>query len=180
MKKYIVKKTKGKGQGLFAAKSVEKGELIYHLDKSRLKRYTLDEINQLVKKGKLTEEQTEHCDYAGNKKYVVDFSPASYMNHSCDPNTIYKMKSILEGDIIALKDIRKGEELTHDYSAAAVDQIDNKKGWVMHCRCGSKNCRKKITGDFFKLSIKLQKKYYPYLPPSIKRKYKERFKKIFE
>ena len=39
------------------------------------------------------------------------------MNHSCDPNTIVKHKSISIKDVYAFRDIKKGEELTHDYAA---------------------------------------------------------------
>ena len=168
MRGLIIKRTSKKGKGLFANKNFKKGELIFHHDKSKLKKLSLKEIS------KLSKEKQEHSDYVGNEKYVIDFYPCSYMNHSCSPNTVINMKSILKSEVYALKDIKKGEKLTHDYSLTAVDQIDNKKGWVMKCRCGSKNCRKKITGDFFKLPKKIQRKYFKYLPPYIKRKYKKR------
>lgn len=170
MKSVIIKEVKGKGNGLFANRDFKKGELIFHHDKSKLKRYSLKELE------KFPEDKQQHADYVGNDKYVLDFHPCSYMNHSCEPNTIVKMKSILKSDIYALKNIKKGEELTHDYSLTAVDQIGKKKpDWIMNCNCKSKNCRKKIIGDFFKLPIELQRKYYKYLPKSIKNNYKRKY-----
>jgi len=165
MKPYTIKKAGKKGQGLFANKNFKKGQLIFHHDKSKLKKYTLDELS------KFPDKKTEHADYVGYGKYVLDFHACSYMNHSCDPNTVIKMKTILKSDVFALKDIKKGDELTHDYAYTAVDQIDNKEGWEMKCSCGSEGCRGVVIGDFFKLPKKLQKKFYKYLPSSVKRKY---------
>jgi len=58
------------------------------------------------------------------------------LNHSCNPNCYVK-----ERDIFALKDIKKQEEITIDYSATAVDEK-----WKMReiCGCKEKNCRKII------------------------------------
>lgn len=97
------------------------------------------------------------------------------MNHSCNLNCFYKMKSIPVKDLFALRDIKAGEELTHDYTATAVDQFAGKGHWVLICRCGSEDCRRQVTGDFLEMPAKWQAKYYPNLPPSIKRRYRERF-----
>ena len=84
----------------------------------------------------------------------MDFSPASYINHSCDPNVYVKNRSIKVKDYYSFRDIKKGEEITVDYAAGAADQINAK------------------------LPIKLQRIYYAYLPPSIKRGYKKQLDKI--
>ena len=175
MKNLIVKKIKGKGKGLFAGKNFKKGELILRNDKGKLKKMTMEEID------KLPEEKQNHADYIGQGKYVIDLSPDSYSNHSCNPNTFVKMKSSLVNETYALKDIKKGEELTHDYTYTSVDQFDqkNKKKeiyyWTLNCKCGAENCRKKVTGDFFQLPKKTQKKFYKYLPSHVKKKYKRKY-----
>jgi D-alanine-D-alanine ligase len=57
-------------------------------------------------------------------------------NHSCDPNCAY------DGlDVVALRKIKKGEELTLDYA-----QFLDKNMEPFHCNCGSKNCRGLIMG----------------------------------
>ncbi|RLG03132.1 MAG: hypothetical protein DRN54_03385 [Thaumarchaeota archaeon] len=61
----------------------------------------------------------------------------------------------------------------------AVDQIDNET-WVLECKCGSKNCRKKVTGNLFKLPKKIQREKLPYLPTWVKRKYRDRIRKLGE
>ena len=172
MKNVLIKNSNKKGKGLFSNKNLKKGELILINNKGKLKKYNSKELV------KLSSKITEHADYVGHGKYVLDFSPSSYMNHSCNPNTFFKMNSILLSKVYTLRDIKKGEELTHDYQLTAVDQINNKNGWKMKCKCGSKSCRKVITGDFFKLPKALQRRFYKNLPTSIKKKYYNKISKL--
>ena len=55
-----------------------------------------------------------------------------YSNHSCDPNLG------MRGEItfVAMRDIRAGEELTHDW--AMTDDDD----YSIECNCGAPDCRK--------------------------------------
>jgi len=169
MKKHIVKKVGGKGKGLFSYKDIKEDEVLFKVDLSKQKSYALEEIDKMS--------NNNHADYVGRGRYVISFHPYSYMNHSCNPNIVVKHTSIAKSTFIALRDIKKGEELTHDYGIGAMDQI-GKTLWILDCKCGSENCRKKIPGDFFKQPIEIQRKYYQYLPPSIKRKYKDKFNKL--
>ena len=172
MKEHLkIKRSKIQGKGLFTTQDIKKGTLIIHLDLTKLKTYTLKEI-------KSSGIDSEHWDYVGRGKYVLDESLAAYMNHSCEPNCIIQMRTIAIKDIYALVDIKKDEELTHDYTLTAVDRIGRKddNGWGACCNCGSINCRKRITGDFFKLPIERRLKYFRFLPPSIKEKYKDRLR----
>ena len=59
-----------------------------------------------------------------------------YSNHSCDPNLG------ISGEItfVAMRDIRAGEELTHDW--AMTDDDD----YFIECNCGAPDCRKTLTG----------------------------------
>ena len=110
---------------------------------------------------------------------MISFHPYSYIKHSCSPNILVKHRTIAKSDFYVMIDIKKGEELTYDYGVNAMDQF-GKSFWVMKCGCRSKNCREKIPGDFFKQPIAIQRKYFKYLPASIKRKYKSRFKKLMK
>lgn len=60
----------------------------------------------------------------------------AFANHSCHPNAgIHRERGRLV--LRALRAIRAGEEVTHDYSTLlAVDDI-----WRMRCNCGSRRCR---------------------------------------
>jgi len=173
MNNVVVKKAGKKGKGLFAARDFEKGQIILHNDMTKIKKkYTIKEIRE-------SGIDSDHWDYIGRGKYILDYSPESYVNHSCDPNSYIEFKKIGKTELIAKKPIKKGEEITKDYQMAAMDQIDNKEGWEMKCECGSKKCRKIIRGDFFKLPKRIQKGKLSYLPNWIKRKYRDRIKKQF-
>jgi hypothetical protein len=67
-----------------------------------------------------------------------DENPAGWapQNHSCEPNTAYRGL-----DVIALRPIRKGEELTLDYADFLDEHME-----PFECSCGSSICRKHITG----------------------------------
>lgn len=174
MKDHIIKKTKKKGLGVFTLRDIKKGEHIFHIDLTKLRRYTVKEIDEDPKLN------GDHSDYVGHGKYVVDHSPGSYINHSCSPNCYVKMITIPVKDVYALRDIKKGEELTFDYTATSVDQFAGKGFWKDRCFCDSKNCRKIYDGDFFKMPKNWQRRYYSNLAPSIKRKYKNRFDKLLK
>ncbi|KAA3453780.1 histone-lysine N-methyltransferase ASHH2 isoform X1 [Gossypium australe] len=68
-----------------------------------------------------------------------------FINHSCDPNCRTE-KWMVNGEIciglFALRDIKKGEEITFDYNYVRVVGAAAKK-----CHCGSSHCRGYIGGD---------------------------------
>jgi len=70
-----------------------------------------------------------------------------YFNHSCEPNMGVQGQIVF----VAIRDIRPGEEITCDY--ATIETCD----YVISCNCGSKSCRKMITGHDYRNKI-LQEK----------------------
>lgn len=69
-------------------------------------------------------------------KHVIDGKNiAAFINHSCEPNC---EADEIDGHvwIIALRDIKAGEELTYDYNL-----YDGEEGDLASCRCGARNCR---------------------------------------
>jgi len=60
---------------------------------------------------------------------------AAFINHSCDPNC---ETDEIKGKIwiIAIRDIRPGEELTYDYNL-----FDGAENDPAHCHCKAKHCR---------------------------------------
>jgi SET domain-containing protein len=56
-----------------------------------------------------------------------------YINHSCDPNTFTRCTPE-RAEFYALREIRRGEELTVDYG-------DSHHDGKLRCRCGARNCR---------------------------------------
>ncbi|XP_011074812.1 histone-lysine N-methyltransferase ASHH2 isoform X1 [Sesamum indicum] len=84
-----------------------------------------------------------------NGSEVIDASAKGnlgrFINHSCDPNCRTE-KWMVNGEVcvglFALRDIKKGEEVTFDYNYVRVFGAAAKK-----CVCGSPNCRGYIGGD---------------------------------
>ena len=68
-----------------------------------------------------------------------DYDPTGWapQNHSCNPNTTYKGLNV-----VALRKIRGGEELTLDYTSFLDKNME-----PFQCRCGAENCRGLITGS---------------------------------
>lgn len=64
---------------------------------------------------------------------AVGGNPSKYINHSCNPNSRYRIIGT-HVYIEALRDIQPGEEITYDYDF----------GWDLEhtpCQCGAPNCR---------------------------------------
>jgi SET domain-containing protein len=63
----------------------------------------------------------------------VPWNPARFLNHSCEPNCETER---IEGRIwiIAVRNIRGGEELTFNYGYSLDDYREH------HCRCGAAGC----------------------------------------
>ncbi len=82
-----------------------------------------------------------------------------YSNHSCDANLG------IRGEItfVAMRDIRSGEELTHDWCTTDDDDYSVK------CNCGSPNCRGTLTGKDWQRR-ELQKRYAGYFSAYLAKK----------
>ena len=79
------------------------------------------------------------------------FNIARLINHSCDPNCeVYG--SGLKVWVYAIKDIKKGEELTYDYGFSFDENFKD-----FPCRCGSKKCVGYIIREGSRWRIKKQK-----------------------
>jgi SET domain-containing protein len=94
--------------------------------------------------------------------FIVPTSPEELevqgvVNHSCEPNAGFKNQIRL----IAIKDIKAGEEITFDYAFCEAYE-DN-----FECKCGSKDCRKQITKDDWQIES-IQEKYLEYFSPFLK------------
>lgn len=97
--------------------------------------------------------------------YQAWIKPASgnlwrFINHSCNPNAGLRGRTV-----VALRRIKKGEEVTIDYSITEDDPY-----WRLHCHCTSKNCRGTIRSIRF-LPAKTFRKYLPCIPIFLRQSY---------
>jgi len=143
----IIKKSSVHGKGGYAKKDIPKGTKI---------------IEYVGKKIKSTDDNDDDDNqetvytFELNKKWDIDgdisWNTAKNINHSCDPNCeIDIIKDHIW--IIALRKIKKGEELTYNYGFDLEDFEDHP------CRCGAKNCVGYIVDDYYwpKLHRKIKK-----------------------
>lgn len=100
----IIKKSKiGQfDKGVFANRNFKKGEIV--LKYSNLKHLTQKEFQNLPQ----SEKQFTHKHWGVIYLYP---SPARYVNHSSHPNTVQNLKERYD---VAIRDIKKGEEITTD------------------------------------------------------------------
>jgi SET domain len=92
----------------------------------------------------------------------LDFNRLSvewYLNHSCDGNVGFDE----DGDFVARRAVRKGDELTYDYALAESNPLFRKE-----CRCGSAHCRRVITGNDWK-DPGFREKNFDYMLPRLRR-----------
>jgi uncharacterized protein len=106
--------------------------------------YFLEYTGELINREKAIERnRPDSPDYS---QYIMEVSddiyidalkyehPAKYINHSCAPNCILATEGS-RAFIVALRDIKPGEELTYDYDYDDDDEV---------CLCGAESCRKFI------------------------------------
>ena len=131
MKLYKIGKSVIDNKGLYASKDIKKGtKIINYVGKIITKKET--DTNP-----KFDNEKAIYL-YNLNSKYDLDgdfkYNTARLINHSCDPNCEVDGEG-LKLWISAIKDIKKGDELSYDYGFS-FDQ-DYKQ---FPCKCASKNC----------------------------------------
>lgn len=79
----------------------------------------------------------------------VEWNPARFINHSCSPNA---EAQDLDGRIwiLALRDIKAGEEITFNYNYDLEDYKDHP------CKCGATNCVGYMVAEEFFASVRPQ------------------------
>ena len=125
------------GRGLYATADIKEGTQIIQyvgekITKEESKKRALEWENEARETGKGLVYIFEL-----DNKYDIDGrigdNPARYMNHSCDGNC-EAINSEGEIWIIAIQDIKKGDELVYDYGYDMEHFLDHP------CLCGSSNC----------------------------------------
>jgi hypothetical protein len=137
-KTYAMKGNAIAGFGIYATKEIKKGEIVFcgqgRPQRIITKRHVEEYWNE--------NEKLHFRRYAypvSEELFILwDEDPSNWapQNHSCSPNTAF------DGlDVVAIKSIKKGEELTLDYAQFLDENMEPFK-----CCCGSPECRGKIAG----------------------------------
>ena len=140
------------GKGLCATQAFTTGEVMVIFGGRAVTRATLNEID---------EELGRHALQIGKDIFLLQpvFEDGEYVNHSCDPNMGVQGQITL----VAMRDIRAGEEVTFDYAMVDMSDADE-----FVCACGSPWCRVRVTGEDWRLPD-LQKRYRGYFGAHVQR-----------
>jgi len=133
------------GKGLFATGEFQPGEIVCVKGGYIFDRATRGEIALALGPAEI---QIAHDLFIGPRRAEEREGGMIFSNHSCDPNIGVQGQIVF----VALRLIRAGEELTHDW--ATTDDDD----YTMTCRCGAACCRGVITGKDWQKK-ELQRKY---------------------
>jgi len=108
--KTALNQSKLDGIGLFAEEDIPEGKVVYSIN-PKLDLFISQE--EFANIGENEKETISHYGYFDKKenKWHLSFDDIRFCNHSKDSNIILKGH-----ELIAKKDIQKGEEITQDYS----------------------------------------------------------------
>ena len=143
---------KGYGHSYFAKKDLKKGDIV-------MKGF-----------GKIIDHQTQHysVQITMDKHFLPNKWTGCYWNHSCKPNCFVRTREDGFPDLIALYDIKKGEEIFYAYYMTEYEWCKEAEENTIKCKCKSENCNGKIFSftqltNKQKSSILLQEKVSDYI-----------------
>lgn len=134
MEKVQIGRSSISGRGVFAVRTISRGERVIQMTGKRVRG---TEFVRLYREGKVRWDDPLEI---GKDRYLILDGVPLRINHSCNPscgirgvNTLY-----------ALRNLKKGDEITFDYSTVVGRNEEGEEDWLMRCRCGAKTCRKRI------------------------------------
>ncbi len=137
-KRYVMQGNAVSGYGIFATCPLAPGDVVFPGEKRAYRIVT----RHHVEKAWNEHDRMLFHRYAyplSDEVYAVwDEDPVEWapQNHSCEPNTAFSGL-----DIVALRPIAQGEELTLDYAQLLNDQAE-----PFQCQCGTPSCRGLVRG----------------------------------
>jgi len=152
--KIAIRKTGRYGKGGFAVKKIRAGEVISSFAVGE----TIKGQKELNKKNK---DVRDHMIQCGKMEWRHSRAQARYFAHSCAPNAGIQNRF----DIVAMRDILPGEEITWDYRMTEDSPWD-----IAACRCGAEECDGRIRG-FKYLPEKKRKAYRGFISEWLVEKY---------
>jgi len=151
-----VRESKIHGRGLFATADIAKDEVVAVKGGHIISREQLHEITPRLGAVEIQ---------IGDDLFIAPVTEEEregsmlYTNHSCDPNLGVRGQITF----VAMRNIRAGEELTHDW--AMTDDDD----YSVECNCGVPNCRKIPSGKDWQRP-ELQARYAGYFSEYLAKK----------
>jgi uncharacterized protein len=141
------------GVGVFATQFIEKGQFVYEMNGERM------DFESAANKVSEGDEAASDLFQIGEALFIDLEETSRSFNHACEPNVFVRGKT----ELVATRNIEKGEEITFDYSTTMLYDLEKfeKSGhqpWTCVCLCGVKKCRG-IIDEFRNLSAAQQAIY---------------------
>jgi hypothetical protein len=149
---YVVRNSRIHGRGLYARKAIPHDTWIVEYVGEKVDKEESDRrANELLDSAKESGGAKVYM-FILNDEWDIDgnvpWNTARLMNHSCSPNVEAQTWDEKEIWFVALRDIKKGEELTFNYGF-------DLECWQDHpCCCGSANCAGYIAGEDYWPALK--------------------------
>lgn len=150
-----IRKSRIEGSGVFARQDIACGTAMHRMggrEVSRLRCVAGIIAGTIRKDDPLSVSATTYL--------VLDEQSVAF-NHSCNPNAVVNR----DWDMVAIRDIARGEEITFDYSLTVPVSLLTRP-WSMECKCGAPNCRKRL-GTIASLNdaeLQIYEAFRPLLP----------------
>lgn len=139
--------------GVYAIAPIQKGELLAMWGGEVVTQETFETLPERLRRLSIQVEESLFL-------VALNEGPSDYVNHSCEPN------GGLSGQIelVALRDIALGEEITFDYAMSDGSDYDE-----FQCECGAPNCRGTVRGTDWR-NPALWEKYAGHFSPYLQRR----------
>jgi uncharacterized protein len=153
MDKLVIGPSRIEGLGMVARDNIAMGETILFFEGEEI---NLDEMLRRV--GALTLAPSDPLGI-DEELYLDLVEPYVRINHSCEPNAYIRGHR----ELVAMKDIDKGKEITFDYSTTMWENVQKifdvgRTLWTCPCKCGSAKCRG-VIDQFNALPVETQRFY---------------------
>lgn len=125
------------GFGIFADVAIAAGEVVYSGEERSQRIVTRGHVEHTWSPAAAADFRAYAYPLSDEVFVLWDRDPDDWapQNHSCAPNTAYRGL-----DVVALRDISPGEELTLDYA-----DFCNDTAAAFDCRCGASTCRGRVS-----------------------------------
>lgn len=120
-----LRSTEATGTGVFAKRAFRQGELVFVLT------------------GLATSKRTRMTVQVGRDRHIEPSVLCAHVNHSCDPCAGIRDNASGTYDVIAMRQIAVGEEITIDYDTFESEIVSDD---LRSCACGTALCREKAIG----------------------------------
>lgn len=139
--------------GVYAVAPIQKGEMIAMWGGEVVTQKTFETLPERLRRLSIQVEEALFL-------VALNEGPSDYVNHSCEPN------GGLSGQIelVALRDIAVGEEITFDYAMSDGSDYDE-----FECECGAPACRGTVRGTDWR-NPALWEKYAGHFSPYLQRR----------